>query len=263
MGFGALTSLPVKKPKSKPLTRAKVVVGGQKRRPLTDEIIYGDVLFASSRKKEKEIVVCFFPYTKNKMRLSTDGKFIIQYAQLDADDEGNIEFFSLFYLKQHSLLEFDTGNIDSETGSKILERISIDNVTKQIIIPSKEVCVIEKTPHLIEIEEKIIECVKSEYAIERLKKLEDLKLEEAQIKIEKDKQEAIEDAKLEKEQENELEPRSGEEFSDNVNSQINNEAHNEQKVAPISQQAQQTDEINANKSPETRKVGGFSFREIK
>lgn len=258
MGFGVLTSLPLKKStksKSKILSKTKAAQSApnsQKRRPLEDEIIYGEELFASSRRKEKEIVVCFLPFSKNNMRLSKDGKFIIQYAQLDADEEENEIFFSLYYLqsplKHPEIVGFD-----------------VDSIKKAIIIPSSDSCLIEKTPHLNKIEERIIESIKLEYFNERKQKLEDLKLAEIEAKAAKDLQEAQEDLeneKLAKESKNELVANGKTEFSANIDSEINNETFNQQEATTILQEAQQENDIKADNSTKERKTRGFSFREI-
>src|SRR5688572_23035762 len=138
MGFGNIDVLPQPKPKSstkKPtgFKSAQKIPASQRKRPLEDEIIYGDELFATAHKKEKEIVVCFWPFTENKIRISKDGKFAIQYLILEPDEEGNMEFFSLYYFNESPITDFNP----EET--KIYD-LSDRSFAMQI----------EKTPHLAE-----------------------------------------------------------------------------------------------------------------
>ncbi len=49
----------------------------QRKRPI-ESLVYGDEIWEPQVKREKEIVVCFYPFTKNNLRISTCGKFIIE-----------------------------------------------------------------------------------------------------------------------------------------------------------------------------------------
>jgi hypothetical protein len=66
------------KAKGRKKSPPKLKPNAEKRRPITDEEVYGEDLFQKAYIPAKSIVICFLPFTKNRIRVSKCGEFAIK-----------------------------------------------------------------------------------------------------------------------------------------------------------------------------------------
>lgn len=216
--------------------KSKQIKPAAARRNPVSGIIYGDELFADSRKKEREIVVKFYDFTPNKLRISSDKKFIIAYHYTEEQER----LFNLHY--------FPDASIDFDSEKNLEYIIDLSNCVSYTNLDSLE-----------EVKLKISKLWKEEFLEGRKKKLEELKEEERLEQIEKDKLEA--EAELE-EAKNELDSGNITEFSNITDSKINSEIQKEEKSNKISAEEIQEDGRNELSSKETTGRGNFNFTQI-
>lgn len=193
-----------------------------RKRPI-EGLIYGEELFQSNIKREKEIVIGFYPFTKNNLRISKDGKFVIErLPQPDEIEEAN--WWNLYYCEP-PLADYKPDKVEvpspEDPNKKILEDPYYD-------IEGKSCEKFKNFRSLEEVADRALRLVRMEFLTERQKKLEELRAEDAKIKAERD---ALELA-LEKEQEeNELVENLGNQesssVSENVAPQQESKLHNE------------------------------------
>lgn len=261
LNFGAADTIKPTKPKPKVTTsanRAKtpIVPASRRRRPLENEKIYGEELFLSARKKEKEIVVCFMPFTRNGIRISTDGKFAIGYSLSSVDEEGNCEFFSLFYFKEAPIDSF-----------------IIEKPKRMIAFLDRHAAVIEKTADLEEVKLKIISCVKEEYLVAKTAKMDEIITKEHEEKVDKarkeDEAEKLSDMlesapnfSLKKEIRNESITGFASELPTNSNTEDNNVETKVENGAEIQKEENKSDDSEISENKEAGKSGILSFKQI-
>lgn len=228
----------IKTSANSPLKSKQKIPSSARKRPLDEEMIYGEELFVSSRQKEKEIVIKFYPFTPNGLRISTDGKFIIEYYYIEEDRK-----FNLYYFPDASI------NFDPEKNPEYL------------IVEEK--CVACKGfISLVETTEKITRLVKDEYLADRKKKLEEIREIERLEKIERDRLEAEADLLEEEELNNELDSGNSTEGESNSSSEINPQLFKEEKVEEILPKATQEEIRDSNKPEKKIGTGNFNFKQI-
>lgn len=232
----------VKTSANSPLKSQQKVPSSSRKRPLEDEMIYGDELFASARQKEKEIAIKFYPFTPNQLRISSDKKFIIEYYYIETD-----RFFNVYYFPDASI------NFDAE---KNLEY----TIAEESCVPCKGFTSLE------EVEEKITRLVKDEYLADRKKKLEELREEERLEKIERDRLEEEADLLTEKEAEeelnNELDTGDSNEGSSDSDSETSAKFVEEEKNEEISSKTPEEKVGDSDKSEKKIGTGNFNFKQI-
>lgn len=137
-----------------------------RKRPITSDI-YGEELLKPF-KKEKEIVVCFHPFTKNNLRISMDGRFIIErfsVEELETLDDGQqilhpASHWNLFYYKE-PLSNFIAPALEEFPNFIYeIEEINCDKFTDFNSVS--------------DLSNKVIELVKAEYFEQKQQKILDL-----------------------------------------------------------------------------------------
>lgn len=158
----------------------------ERKRPLDSESIYGEELFATNIKREKQIVIHFYPFTKNNLRISSCGKFVIEKIQPKMDQETKeFEFagyrWDLFYFRI-PIDDFVPPKDEIEF-KEIDYCIDLTRVDTQVTFIND----------LELLEEKIIELVRAEFFLERQNKLQELKEQDEEERKQKDAQELAEE----------------------------------------------------------------------
>lgn len=217
-------------PPPKAKARTSATVGAQKgfksqqkkdpaarKRPITADI-YGEEVLQPLIKKEKEIVICFYPFTKNDLRISTEGKFAIeQFKAWDATME-ELETLPKEELVQRNhethwnLYYFPEPITDFVAPTEMEKFKEIDYLIDLTLCES-----FRDFADIKELENKVVALVRAEFFADRQKKLEDLE--------EQDRLFAEDQARIEKEleesegQENDLDRASTEEFKSDSESE--------------------------------------------
>lgn len=153
-------------------------IGAARRRVDPASLVYGEQLFKSARNVEKEIVVCFYPFTTNFVRIDKEGKFAIHYnfippkveAYKEIDDniyENGINQFMVYHFLQNITFEYKEG----------IEYIIEINDQVESFGPFETV---------LEIRDVILKIVKEEYFAKKAQKLANLRADEAAEKLRKD-----------------------------------------------------------------------------
>lgn len=169
-----------------------------RRRPI-ESLIYGEEILRPLIKREKEIVVSFYPFTQNELRISTEGKFIIErftYYIVDSVEEGLLPMEELVKRSSEShwnLYYFIEPIIDFVAPS---DMDKFKEVTYNIDLSKCEV--FKDFSNSKDLEDKVVAIVREEYFQARQIKLEELK-EEDKLKM---KEEELEREKLESKEEN-------------------------------------------------------------
>lgn len=172
-----------------------------RRRPILSPI-YGEEVLEPLIKKEKEIVVCFYPFTKNDLRISTDGKFIIEKNLSKQIPEMR---WNLYYFPE-PISDFTPPDEIPKFQETIYE---IDLVK----------CVrFDDISELKNLEDKVIEIVRAEYFNNRQEKLEELKEQDRIFKEELERLRELEES------ENELAEEVSGEFENISESETGNES---------------------------------------
>lgn len=167
-----------------------------RKRPI-EALIYGEELLNPDIKRAKEIVVCFYPFTKNNYRISTDGKFIIERIDTDENflqsEDENLEGvfagikWNLFYFPQpindftapENVGEFKNISYEIKLGCHCFtDFISVKNI-----------------------EDKVVTLIREEYLKAKQEKLD--KIKEQELKYEEDLKKLEEEEEKEDEQERE------------------------------------------------------------
>lgn len=146
-----------------------------RRRPI-ETSIYGEDVLKPLINKEKEIVVCFWPFTKNEYRISTEGKFIIERFIVEefelVEDEEPIRnpsyHWNLYYFPE-PINDFVPPE-DIKEFRNISYEIKSNNISCLDIIS------------LDELKDKVINFVRQEFLEARQKKLEDLREQDKKYK---------------------------------------------------------------------------------
>lgn len=180
----------------------KLKVKGQKtgvsrQRVDPSSVVYGEQLFKSSRNVEKEIVVCFHPFTSNFIRVEKEGRFAIHYKFIppkseewkDIDENvyenGQNQFTLYHFLTQIEYEYTEKGfNIEiiGENASIILS--SFDYIW--CTLPKVSVETFGPFETILEIRDIILRIIKQEYLEKKAKKLADLRAIEAEEKLNKE-----------------------------------------------------------------------------
>lgn len=158
----------------------------ERKRPLNDESIYGEELFATNIKREKQIVVHFYPFTKNNLRISSCGKFVIEkiHPKMDEDTK-EFEFegyrWDLFYFR----VPIDDFEAPTEEAKfrEVEYAIDLSKVELQETFYND----------LESLKAKIIELVRAEFLLERQNRLQELRDQDEEEKRQKDIQELAEE----------------------------------------------------------------------
>lgn len=190
------------KPPSTTKKGIKLKVKGQKtgasrQRVDPSSVVYGEQLFKSSRNVEKEIVVCFHPFTSNYIRVEKEGRFAIHYKFIppkseewkDVDEniyESGQNQFTLY----HFLTSIEYEYIEREFNIEIVEKnasIIISSFDyKWCVFPQVAVETFGPFETVLEIRDIILRIIKQEYLEKKAKKLADLRIAEAKEKLNKE-----------------------------------------------------------------------------
>jgi hypothetical protein len=158
-----------------------------RRRPI-ESLIYGEELFQSNIKKEKEIVIGFYPFTANNLRISKDGKFVIErVSQVDNQDD---PFWWNLYYCEPPISNFTPDKIEIQSPDDPNLKILVDPT----YILDESSCI--KFPDFRSVKDladKVISLVRAEFLADRQRTLEEVR--------EQDRKEQEEKDRLEKEQE--------------------------------------------------------------
>lgn len=154
----------------------------ERRRPLDSESIYGEELFAANVKTEKQIVIHFYPFTKNNLRISSCGKFVIEKILPKMDEETKeFEFdgyrWDLFYFR------VPIDNFEPPKEEKEFREV------EYLIDPEKVEERISCLDDLELLKAKIIGFVRAEFSLERQNRLQELRDQDAEKQRQKDAQE--------------------------------------------------------------------------
>lgn len=206
--------------KAKGFNSQKIKPAHSRKRPI-EGLIYGEELFESTIKKEKSIVVGFHPFTENELRISKDGKFIIERFEfkveipemtenglfVEAESFEMEDHWNLYYF-QTPLSDFDpekhkTYAINESLCSKFCDFSSVDDLAA-----------------------KVIALVREEFLKERQETLEEARKEDKRLQEEKDKLEELEEQENESNNGN-IEGNSADDKSENVESENISQENNE------------------------------------
>lgn len=152
-----------------------------RKRPILSAI-YGEEVLKPLINKEKEIVVAFHPFTKNNLRISTDGKFIIERFSVEEthtspDGESLLipaSHWNLFYFKE-SIKDFTPPN-SLEEFKGIEYSINVEECER-----------FNDFSAALDLTNKIVELVRAEYFEEKQKKKDELLEQEKKLREDEEK----------------------------------------------------------------------------
>lgn len=199
MGLLNFESAPIE-PKSPTFKKGvKLKVKGQKtgvsrQRVDPSSVVYGEQLFKSSRNVEKEIVVCFHPFTSNYIRVEKEGRFAIHYKFIPPKseewkevDENIYENGQNQFTLYHFLTNIEYEYIEREFNIEIVEKnasIIISSFDyKWCVFPQVAVETFGPFETVLEIRDIILRIIKQEYLEKKAKKLANLRAVEAEEKL--------------------------------------------------------------------------------
>jgi hypothetical protein len=174
----------------------------ERKRPV-EASIYGEEIFQPNIKREKEIVICFHPFTENNLRISTEGKFIIEKIEFKVPIPPEIpeepilievsEVEESFREETHwNLYYFPTPISDFKPPEKVEEFCKVSYLINQ------EACeIFLDFSDLKPLEDKVVALVRDEFLYARLVKIAEMKQADLQEKIEKEAKEKKEEEERE------------------------------------------------------------------
>lgn len=158
-----------------------------RRRPI-EANIYGDEILKPIINKEREIVICFYPFTKNNYRISTEGKFIIERVETDEDflkHEGFDDVEGVFKGYRWNLFYFPAGITDFTAPTDLNEFKNLEyNLDLALCVVFKGYISVKN------LADKVIALVREEYFQAKQLKLEELREQERKYQEDLDKLEA-------------------------------------------------------------------------
>jgi len=167
-----------------------------RRRPI-ESLVYGDEIWEPQIRKEKEIVVCFYPFTENNLRISTCGKFIIEkFNVYDVDSVEQGLLLAPEDLPKHcswevhwNLFYFRDPIADFKPPELVEQFSSIKYVVNQ------ENCETFNDFNTVEVlANKVIELVKLEFLQDRQEKLVRIKENDEELRKQKELEESEEES---------------------------------------------------------------------
>lgn len=169
--------IPAAQPKQKSQKQKPTKLKTSRKMVSDSETVYGEELFQAAWKPEKSIVVCFWPFTKNMIRISKDqykGKFAIQY---DKDGSGDLLLYHFT-----PPLNWDYPEVQDQNGKMILDT----EVDLEIHI-DESVRVYGPYESVDKIKLKIMGIIRAETLLSKKQSLQELQEKEAAEKFEKER----------------------------------------------------------------------------